>query len=179
MKNAIIVFEEVKGFVCAAKSMRAAYVYLIEQQYILPDMDIYLAETNTWTTLEEVMGFKNPSKADMLDFVMTVDTDFWECNFYFCDNSDFAEREEVEWEVTIHYAEGGDVNIKVFEDKNDAFRFAAKVIAFSDCSDEHVDDIRCGDKHYHYTGWQPGMVMEFADEDGDIVYSICRPDWDH
>ena len=133
----------------------------------------------TWKTLAEIMGVENPTKQQILDFVMTADVDsFWDGYFYFDTCQPVATEQEVEWKVTILYAETGDVSVKVFENKDAAFRFAAKVIAFDDCTDERVDDICCGDKHYHYTGWQPGMVMEFADEDGNFVWGSCFPEWD-
>lgn len=53
-------------------------------------------------------------------------------------------------------------------------------IAFSDCSDESIDEIVWDGRPVHYTGWQPGMTIEFADDEtGEIVYSGCFPEWDH
>ena len=187
MKNVVLVNEENHGLICVADSIRAAYVNLINGAWITAGMDICVESEcidgrwkETWKKLEDIMGFKNPTKAQILDFVMTVDVDsFWDGCFYFDTVQPVATEQEVEWEVTILYAETGDVSVKVFENKDAAFRFAAKVIAFDDCTDERVDDIRCGDKHYHYTGWQPGMVMEFADEDGDFVWGSIFPEWDH
>ena len=186
MKNVVLVNEENHGLICVADSLRAAYVNLINRAWIEAGTQVCVnVDTSNgeykeeWRSLEDIMGFKNPTKAQILDFVMTVDVhSFWDGCFYFSVEPVATER-EVEWEVTILYAETGDVSVKVFESKDAAFRFAAKVIAFDDCSDERVDDICCGDKHYHYTGWQPGMVMEFADENGDFAWGSCFPEWDH
>lgn len=187
MKEVVIVHEENHGMVCVAENLRAAYVNLINRSWIEAGTQVCVnVDTSNgehkeeWRTLEDTMGFKNPTKAQILDFVMTVDVDsFWDGCFYFDTMQPVATEQEVEWKVTILYAESGDVSVKVFEEKNDAFRFAAKIIAFGDCSDERVESICCGNKHYHYTGWQPGMVMEFADEDGDFVWGGKFPEWDH
>jgi hypothetical protein len=187
MKNVVLVNEENHGLVCVADSLRAAYVNLINRAWIEAGTQVCVnVDTSNgeykeeWRSLEDIMGFKNPTKAQILDFVMTVDVhSFWDGCFYFDTVQPVATEQEVEWEVTILYAESGDVSVKVFENKDAAFHFAAKVIAFDDCTDERVDDIRCGDKHYHYTGWQPGMVMEFADEDGDFAWGRSFPEWDH
>ena len=60
------------------------------------------------------------------------------------------------------------------------FRHVAELFAFNDCYDEGVDEIVWDGRHVHYTGWQPGMVLEFADDEtGEIIYSGCFPEWDH
>lgn len=52
-------------------------------------------------------------------------------------------------------------------------------LAFSDCSDEAVILITYHGKRLHYVGWQPNMLYEFADEEGNIVWSHSFPQWDH
>ena len=185
MREVVIVHEENHGMICVADSLRAAYVDLIERAWIEAGTEVCVeidsrdGYKETWKTLAEIMGVEKPTKQQILEFLMTVDEDsFWDGCFYLSRHS-VAESQECEWKVTILYAETGDVSVKVFENRHDAFRFAAKVIAFDDCSDERIDDICCGDKHYHYTGWQPGMVMEFADENGDFVWGSSFPEWDH
>ena len=60
------------------------------------------------------------------------------------------------------------------------FRKVAELFAFNDCYDLGVDEIVYNGRHIHYTGWQPSMVIEFADDEtGEIVYSGCFPEWDH
>lgn len=64
--------------------------------------------------------------------------------------------------------------------RNLFFRKVAERIAFDDCSDEQVNEIVFDGEPCHYTGWQPGMVIEFAsDITGEIVYSGSFPEWDH
>ena len=60
------------------------------------------------------------------------------------------------------------------------FRKVAERVAFADCGDESIDEIVFDGEPCHYTGWQPGMVIEFAsDITGEIVYSGSFPEWDH
>lgn len=64
--------------------------------------------------------------------------------------------------------------------RNLFFRKVAERIAFADCGDEQVSEIVYDGEPCHYTGWQPGMVIEFAsDLTGEIVYSGSFPEWDH
>jgi hypothetical protein len=55
----------------------------------------------------------------------------------------------------------------------------AKTIAFDDCSDEQVILIVHNGHELHYTGWQPNMLIEFADDEENIIWSGSFPDWDH
>jgi hypothetical protein len=60
------------------------------------------------------------------------------------------------------------------------FRKVAERVAFADCGDESIDEIVFDGEPCHYTGWQPGMVIEIAsDITGEIVYSGSFPEWDH
>ena len=59
------------------------------------------------------------------------------------------------------------------------FAELAHTLAFSDCSDEEVVLIIYEGKELHYVGWQPNMLYEFADEEGNIVWSNSFPQWDH
>ena len=134
MKNVVLVNEENHGLVCVADSLRAAYVNLINGAWITAGMDICTncelidgRYKETWKTLAEIMGVENPTKQQILDFVMTVDAhSFWDGCFYFNTCQPVATEQEIEWKVTILYAETGDVSVKVFENKDAAFRFAAK-----------------------------------------------------
>jgi len=189
MKEVVLVYEENHGLICVAENMRAAYVNLIQGCWITAGMDIctkceYIAEKGyqeTWQTLAEIMGVENPTKQQILDFVMTVDANtFWEGCFYFNDSHPIADQQEIEWEVTVlPSGEECDPYTRKFDSMHDAFHFAAKIEAFSDCTDERVLDIRCGEHHYHYQGWRPGMEYNYVDACGDVVWSCSYTEWDH
>ena len=56
----------------------------------------------------------------------------------------------------------------------------AKHIAFSDCGGYDVIEVVVDGRRVEYSGWQPGMLIEFIDcETGEFVWDCCRPDWDH
>jgi hypothetical protein len=75
-------------------------------------------------------------------------------------------------EVVMKYFEKGDVGALCYK--------ASQYYAWSDCDDTYrIDEIRCDGKKILYVGWQPGMLFEFENEDGDIVYSAEFPEWDH
>lgn len=59
-------------------------------------------------------------------------------------------------------------------------RDAAKMICFSDCSDEIVEDIVIQGYKVEYVGWQSDMLFEFRDqESGEIIWSESFPQWEH
>lgn len=62
---------------------------------------------------------------------------------------------------------------------NSWFTRLAHTLAFSDCSEEMVLFIMYKGKEIHYTGWKPGMLYEFADGKGNIIWSHSFPEWDH
>lgn len=66
-----------------------------------------------------------------------------------------------------------------YADSEGLFEDAAKVYCFSDCCDEAVKEIVFDGKQCFYCGWQPNMLYEFVDEDGNKVFSAYYPDWDH
>lgn len=187
MKEVVLVYEENHGLVCVAENLRAAYVNLINSAWITASMSI---RTNcelidgrykeTWKILAEIMGVENPTKQQILDFVMTIDdVTFWDGCFHFDECQPVATEQEVEWKVWFTYADCTEQQVRVFDNKNDAFFFAAKMEAFGDCTDECVVDICCGEHHYHYLGWRPGMEYNYVDACGDVVWSNCYPEWDH
>ena len=59
------------------------------------------------------------------------------------------------------------------------FTQLAKILAFDDCSGERVLYIMYKGKELHYTGWKPGMLYEFADKKGNVIWSASFPEWDH
>jgi hypothetical protein len=69
-----------------------------------------------------------------------------------------------------------------FLDTIDQLGFFVRVahrIAFSDCTDEHVEKIFFKGKEVVYAGWQRGMTFEFKDLNGNTVWRESFPHWDH
>lgn len=69
-----------------------------------------------------------------------------------------------------------------FLDTIDPFGFFVRVahrIAFSDCTEQHVEKIFFKGKEVVYAGWQRGMTFEFKDLDGNTVWKESFPHWDH
>lgn len=81
---------------------------------------------------------------------------------------DFDEEQE----VRVHKPYAPKEANKMLED-------VSKTICFSDCSDERVTRIVYCGKEVHYTGWQPGMVYQFADDNGKVVYTTIHSEWEH
>ena len=55
----------------------------------------------------------------------------------------------------------------------------SKAIAFDDCTDIIIEKIVFRGKEVHYAGWQPGMMYEYKDAAGNIVWARAFPEWDH
>ena len=81
---------------------------------------------------------------------------------------DFDEEQE----VRVHKTYSPDEADKMLKD-------VSKTICFSDCSDERVTKIIYRGKAVTYSGWQPGMVYEFVDGQGNVVYTAIHPEWEH
>jgi hypothetical protein len=63
---------------------------------------------------------------------------------------------------------------------NEMMRLVAKMICFSDCTDERVTKIVYEGREIEYIGWRPGMYMAFRYTDnGELAYENCFPQWDH
>jgi len=74
----------------------------------------------------------------------------------------------------------GERYITFFDTKDELFYELAKLYAFNDLdTGMEVTKIVCEGKPCYYTGWQPDMVIEFANENGDIIYGGQFPEWDH
>lgn len=75
----------------------------------------------------------------------------------------------------------GEKYITFFDSKNELFYELAKIYAFDDLdTGMRVTEIRCEGALCHYTGWQPGIVIEFAHNgSGKVVWSGQFPEWDH
>lgn len=65
------------------------------------------------------------------------------------------------------------------EDANKMLEDASKTICFSDCSDERVSKIVYRGREVQYAGWQPGMVYQFIDANGKVVYTTVHEEWEH
>jgi hypothetical protein len=78
--------------------------------------------------------------------------------------------------------ETGDVVMKYFEkgDVGALCHKASQIYAWSDCDDTYrIEEIMCDGKELCYVGWQPDMLFEFVNENGEIVYSASFECWDH
>lgn len=59
------------------------------------------------------------------------------------------------------------------------FYDVSKMICFSDCEPRDVVKIVWHNKEVYYRGWQPGMLFEYEDDDGQVVWFGRFPEWDH
>ena len=79
--------------------------------------------------------------------------------------------------------EDGEIIVKTYDNHmgHAMMRDVSKRICFSDCDDTYdVIKIIYRGRDVHYTGWQPGMVMEYKFTDtGDEAWSGCFPEYDH
>lgn len=75
----------------------------------------------------------------------------------------------------------GTIYTKTFEsiDIDKFFSEVSNIVAFGDCTDYTVTDIRFDGKEVHYAGWQPKMVYEYKNLDGNTVWVANFPEWDH
>ena len=187
MKEVVLVYEENHGLVCVADSLRAAVVNLVEWRWIQKHLEFYDEESQSWQPLTYLMGTDNPTGDEMVDFIVQKveagDEAFFDGNFYFALHQPVATRTACSAivEYTIYDADVDKWLIidKHFDTLEGAFRYAAKLEAFSDCTDEVLIGVFCGEKKYVYAGWRPGMEITFIDRDGDEVWSNCFPEWDH
>jgi hypothetical protein len=75
-------------------------------------------------------------------------------------------------DVVMKYFEKGDVGALCYK--------ASQIYAWSDCDDTYeIVEIMCDCRKLEYVGWQQGMLFEFVNEEGDVVYSAEFPQWDH
>jgi hypothetical protein len=75
-------------------------------------------------------------------------------------------------EVVMKYFEKGDVGALCYK--------ASQIYAWHDCDDTYdIEEIMCDGEPLFYKGWQPGMLFEFYDLNGTIVYSAEFMQWDH
>ena len=86
--------------------------------------------------------------------------------------------------ITLRDRNDGEVQVRHFDDTdeglNEMLTLASKIYCFNDCDDTwEIVSIVYKNKDLHYTGWQPGMVFEFADDKGEVVWSRAYECWDH
>jgi hypothetical protein len=75
-------------------------------------------------------------------------------------------------EVVMKYFEKGDIGALCYK--------ASQIYAWHDCDDTYdIEEIMCDGEPLFYKGWQPGMLFEFYDLNGTIVYSAEFMCWDH
>ena len=82
--------------------------------------------------------------------------------------------------VVIRDSEGI-IKIITYEEANENAFFCtvSKHIAFSDCSGEDIMSIYFEGKEIKYVGWQPNMIFEYKDLDGNTVWEGQFEQWDH
>ena len=186
MKEVITVYEENHGLVCVATNYRAAAVNLVEGYWITKKTEFYDEKTQSWQPLTFFMGTDNPTEDEMATFIeqkmINDDYGFFD-GFLYVSTTPIATRTTCS--ATVKYAiydaeeDKWNVEKKYFDTLEGAFRYAARLEAFSDCTDETLMGVFCGDQEYHYVGWRPGMEITFADANGEEVWSNCYPEWDH
>ena len=66
-----------------------------------------------------------------------------------------------------------------YNSPNQFFFDVSNRIAFDDCSGETVQKIYYKGQEVVYEGWQPGMLFEYTDLDGNVVWGNHFPEWDH
>jgi hypothetical protein len=86
--------------------------------------------------------------------------------------------------ITLRDRNDGEVQVRHFDDTdeglNEMLTLASKIYCFNDCDDTwEIVSIVYKNKDLHYTGWRPGMVFEFADDKGEVVWGGTFPHWDH
>ena len=95
----ITIHEEIHGFIGTATTMKAAFRFLIEEDWLTPAFDLYDEATGAWYTLADVFESKGiePTKKNILDWAMEFADDamFWDGAFYF--HEDVIHDEE-DWE---------------------------------------------------------------------------------
>lgn len=94
----ITIHEENQGFIGTATTMKAAFRFLIEHNWLTPDFDLYDEATGAWCTLRNVFEAKDiePTKENILAWAMKYadDATFWDGAFYFstdtvCESEDW------------------------------------------------------------------------------------------
>ena len=93
----IIISEENHGDIGVATTMKAAFQFLIEEDWLTPAFDLYDEATGAWYTLADVFESKGiePTKKNILAWAMEYAEDamFWDGAFYFHEDTIYEEEE--------------------------------------------------------------------------------------
>ena len=96
----ITIHEENHGFIGIATTMKAAFQFLIKENWLTPAFDLYDEATDAWYTLADIFESKGiePTKKNILVWAMehAEDATLWDGAFYFykdvvCDEEDWDE----------------------------------------------------------------------------------------
>ena len=92
----IAIHEENHGFIGIATTMKAAFRFLIEENWLTPAFDLYDEATGAWYTLDDVFKSKDiePTKENILAWAMEYAEDamFWDGAFYFSEDTVCSEE---------------------------------------------------------------------------------------
>ncbi len=118
--------------------------------YLYSDKDAYV--NSTISRMEMILGMLKDTYLDKNTYIKLVDRETGE--------------------VVMKYFEKGDVGALCYK--------ASQIYAWDDCDDTYrIEEIMCDGEPLFYKGWQPGMLFEFYDLNGTIVYSAEFMCWDH
>lgn len=104
------------------------------------------------------------------------------CTPYPIDHCSFFRRASSSMVSFVVYRDNGAVATIRFDNETDEdviFTQVAKMICYADCTDIDVEYIAINDRRYDYAGWQPNMLFEFLDEDGNSYWAQSFPEWEH
>ena len=91
---------------------------------------------------------------------------------FYDENTYIKLRDRETGKIEYRYFEKGDVGALCHK--------ASEFYAWSDYDNTYeIVEIMCNGKKLRYLGWQPDMLFEFVNEDGDVVYSANFPQWEH
>lgn len=93
----IIISEENHGEIGVATTMKAAFQFLIEHDWLTTKYDLYDEATGAWYTLGDVFESKGiePTKQNILAWAMEYADDWrmWDGAFYFNEDTIYEEEE--------------------------------------------------------------------------------------
>ena len=93
-------------------------------------------------------------------------------NSFYDENTYIKFRDRDTGAIEMKHFEQGDIGALCYK--------ASQFYAWSDCDDTYeIVEIMCDGEPLFYKGWQPGMLFEFYDLNGTIVYSAEFMCWDH
>ena len=69
--------------------------------------------------------------------------------------------------------------IGYFDSLGELLHHVSYMYAFDDCDPRSVTYIEANGEELRYVGWQPGMLYEYINSKGEVVWSGFFPEWDH